>query len=110
MKTVTFKYKFDENFNPKYANGAVGGVTNQGEIVINFFLERQALPKLQTYEVNPNGKPGKITQTDPEDFDSSIVRFIQNGVVLEYKSAKEIHRWLGEHIQHLEQQLEKKQK
>ncbi len=35
-----FKYVFDDDYNPKYVNGAFGGVNPQGEINLNFYMER----------------------------------------------------------------------
>jgi hypothetical protein len=102
MDTVKFKYKFDQNYNPKYINGAIGGVSPMGDIVINFYLERPSLPKQQDFEVDNTIGIGKLVETDPTDFDKSYVRFIENGIVMNYKTAKEVHKWLGEHIENLE--------
>ena len=71
----------------------------------NFFLERQPLPVKQTFEIDAeNGKLGAEIEANriPEDLQQSIVRFVENGVVLNYENAKEIHRWLGEKIELLE--------
>lgn len=102
MDTIKFKYKFSEDYNPKYANGAIGGINPQGEIVINFYLERNGLPISQTFELKNSNTIGDLKETDPVDFSKSIIRYIQNGVVLNYSSAKEIHRWLGEHLDKIE--------
>lgn len=39
MAKVKFSYIKDENYAPKYSNGAIGGITSKGEIVVNFFTE-----------------------------------------------------------------------
>jgi len=100
---VKFKYKFSPDYNPRYVNGAIGGINPQGEIIINFYLERNALPHSQSFEITENSVIGQLAATEPEDFQSSFVRFVENGVVMNYKAAKEIHRWLGDHLQKLEQ-------
>ena len=101
---IKCKYKFAKDYNPEYINGAHGGITPKGEISINFFLERHALPYSQTYEVNENGNlSGEIKEeVEPSDFGTSFIRYIKTGIILEYSSAKAIHQWLGEHIKKLE--------
>ena len=99
---VKYKYIFDDSYNPLYVNGAQGGINPGGEIIINFYLERMALPNSQTVNI----KDGKLTNTvsdvEPNDLDSSFVRVVKNGVVMNYQTAKEIHKWLGDHIANLE--------
>ncbi len=101
-KEIKCKYIFENDYNPLYVNGAQGGINPMGEIVVNFYMERTALPKSQTFGID-KGKIGKeISAVEPEDLNNSFVRFIQNGVIMNYQTAKEIHRWLGEHIKNLE--------
>jgi hypothetical protein len=100
---IKYKYKFDKKYNPKYTNGALGGINSLGEIIINFYLERSPLPHSQTFEI----KGDKIItqesiQHEPEDFNNSLIRMVQSGVIMNYQTAKEIHRWLGQHIEQLE--------
>ena len=108
QKTIKFKYIFDENYNPVYVNGAQGGITPQGEIVANFYLERLALPNAQTQEVKADGTLGEAISSEPEDLNNSFVRFIKNGVVMNLQTAISISNWLNKHIDIL-QQLQKSQ-
>jgi hypothetical protein len=99
---LTFKYVFADDYNPVYANGAHGGVSPRGELVMNFYLERMALPRSVTHEINPNGTIGSEVSAEPDDLKSSMVRFIAAGVVLNCQSAKELHLWLGERVKEME--------
>lgn len=99
---LTYKYVFNHNYNPVYANGAYGGVSPRGEIVINFYLERQPLPNAVTHEINPNGTIGRDVAIEPDDFKSSLVRFVEAGVVFNLDTARNFHGWLGERIRELE--------
>ena len=38
-KLIKYKYIFRDNYNPKYANGAYGGLTPRGEILLIFFMK-----------------------------------------------------------------------
>ena len=102
MKKVKCKYLFKDDFNPKYVNGAQGGINPHGEIIINFFLERGALPISQTYEVTAENSNPKELSSEPADLNNSFVRVIENGVIMNYQTAKEIHNWLGNHLEQLE--------
>ena len=108
---IKCKYIFKDDYNPLFANGAYGGVNPLGEIIIHFFLERNALPNSQTFS-NKNGflDTKSIEEVEPLDLQKSFVRFIQTGVVLNYKTAKEIHKWLGDHLTILETNTKKDEK
>jgi|SRR5690606_8840819 len=108
MNKLKCKYIFNEQYNPKYINGAHGGITPQGEIVINFYLERNALPNSQTFQVDENKTAPTEIASEPSDLNNSFVRVIENGVIMNYKSAKEIHKWLGSHLERLEELTESK--
>jgi len=51
MLWITYKYIFEKDYNPLYVNGAQGGINPLGEIVIDFYLERNAIPVSQTCEI-----------------------------------------------------------
>lgn len=99
---VTFKYVFTYDYNPLYVNGAHGGVSPRGELVVNFYLERPPLPNEITHQINPNGTIGAETAVDPEDFAQSLVRFVPTGVVLNYQTARDFHHWLGEKLKEMD--------
>jgi hypothetical protein len=99
---LIFKYIFDYCYNPVYVNGAHGGVSPRGELVMNFYLERMALPESITHEINPNGTIGREVAAEPEDLGQSMVRFIKSGVVMNYQNARELHLWLGDRIKEME--------
>ncbi|RNC70415.1 MAG: hypothetical protein ED859_06310 [Desulfuromonadales bacterium] len=99
---VTFKYIFTYDYNPVYVNGAHGGVSPRGDLVINFYLERPPLPNEITHEINPNGTVGAETAVQPEDFAQSLVRFVPAGVVLNHQTARELHHWMGEKVREMD--------
>jgi hypothetical protein len=101
--SISFKYIFKYDYNPVYINGAHGGVSPRGEIVANFYLERQPLPNEITHAINPDGTIGAdIIEVDPENLNNIIVRYVSSGVVLNHQNAKALHNWLGDKIAELE--------
>jgi hypothetical protein len=101
-KSLTFKYIFPDDHNPVFANGAFGGVSPSGDIMVHFYTERAALPRKVSHELNPDGTLGEAIDTEPEDHAESLVRFITCGVVLTLEGAKSVHDWLGKKIESAE--------
>jgi len=99
---ITFKYIFTYDYNPQYINGAHGGVSPRGELVVNFYLERPPLPNSVTHEINQNGTIGNESGVDPADLNSSLVRYVSTGVVLSLQTARDLHSWLGDKVRELE--------
>jgi len=104
-----YKYKFKKGYNPVYVNGAYGGVTHQEEIILNFFLERMALPRAQEFEINEDKviDTNKPIAWDPIDLERSYIRYVQNGIILDLKRAKIIRDFLNDQIKKLEEQIDK---
>jgi hypothetical protein len=103
---ITFKYIFKYDYNPVYVNGAHGGVSPRGEIVANFYLERQPLPNEITHAINPDGSiAADVVGVDPENLESTIIRYVSSGVVLNLQNAKALHSWLGDKVAELEQMM-----
>jgi hypothetical protein len=98
---IKCKYIFDKKYNPVYVNGAQGGVNVHKEIIVNFYLERGPLPNSETFEVNEQGLITNLVENDPQDLSSSVVRFVDSGVILNLESAINIYEWLGRHIETL---------
>lgn len=101
--SVSFKYIFKYDYNPVYVNGAHGGISARGELVANFYLERQPLPNEITHAITSEGAIGDITDVDPKDLNNSLVRYVPCGIVLNYANAVNLHQWLGDKITELEQ-------
>jgi hypothetical protein len=99
---ITFKYVFNYGYNPSYVNGAQGGFSPRGELVINFYLERQPLPEAISHEITAQGAIGRETNVEPADLASSMVRYIDTGVVMNYENAKVFHAWMGEKLREVE--------
>lgn len=99
---MTFKYIFTYDYSPVYVNGAHGGVSPRGELVMNFYLERQPLPNSITHEITQAGTIGPETDVDPSDLGRSLVRQVINGVVVNYNTARELHFWLGEKLKEMQ--------
>lgn len=106
---IIFKYLFAENYNPVYVNGAHGGISPRGELVVHFYLERSGIPVAITQEVNPNGTVGAVIDEVPADFNQTLYRAVESGIVLNLETARTIHAWLGDRVKELETLQQAKQ-
>ncbi len=96
LSNVRFKYVFEDNYNPVYANGAYGGPTSQGEVAINFYVERQPVPIEESWTVSPDGTLGKQVSREPQDQEATtIIRFVTGGVIMNRDVAKRIYDFIG---------------
>lgn len=95
MKDISFKYIFNDDYNPQYVNGAFGGTGSQGEIVIHFYAERGAVPKRVDHTINDTGELGAPIKVYPDDCNQTFVRYIQSGIILDKKHATDIYHFLG---------------
>ena len=102
---ITFKYKYNDDYNPVYINGAYGGVTSKNEIVINYFLGRSPIPKETTQKINSDGSLNERISFVPEDFQNIIIRYVSTGVIMNLDTAKSIYNWLGNNIEELEKRV-----
>jgi hypothetical protein len=99
QKEIKYKYKYAEDYNPKYIHGVFGGVSPRGEIVMHFFMERVAVPKEQVFPiVNDQLGHELMEKRLPKDLNESAIRFIQNGVILDIETAEALVEWLQSHI------------
>jgi hypothetical protein len=99
---MTFKYLFSDDYSPAYINGAHGGLSPRGELVVNFYLERPPLPDSVTHEITPAGGIGTETAVEPAGHARTLVRQVTGGVVLNYETAAELHHWIGEKLKEMQ--------
>jgi len=82
------------------SNGAWGGMTPRGDIYIDFFIEKQAVPDSIKNSVSEEGNLGKIIEMKPP---KRFVRELQVGVLLTKLEAQNLVKFLNERIQQLEE-------
>lgn len=106
ISRVSFRYVFRDDYNPMYANGAHGGVTTQGEIALNFYVERQPLPHVEIHNISPDGKLSALVEREPpqpgEHGALNVIRYITTGVLMNKEVARRVYDFIGRQLAHLE--------
>lgn len=101
-RQIQFQYIVPDGYTPAYCNGAYGGVTPQGDIIANFYLERMPIPEMLIHDLNADGSLSEVVEAVPDDSIARLVRYVFSGIILTESNARFIHQWLGEQILELE--------
>ena len=99
---IRFTYEYQDGYEPKYVNGALGGVSPRGEIIASFFFEKPGMPTMVANEITSAGTIGSEIIEEPADLRTSFVRSVSSGIILTYENARNLHLWLGEKLKELE--------
>ena len=99
---LMIKYKFKDEYNPKYINGAHGSASRNGDIVINFYLERAAVPKSIEHMILEDNTLDSDPKFQPEDYNRSVIRYIESGVIMNLETAKIIRDFIDKQIKTIE--------
>lgn len=75
------------------ATGAWGGISPNGEVVFNIYVEQKAVPEKMILQVTEEGKAGKEKKIGGDDY----VREMQVGIVLRPDIAYSIGQFLIKH-------------
>lgn len=101
LDEVTFQYKVSDNYAVYSADGAHGGLNAKGDIIINFFSERQPIPRREKYKVEKDGslnpQPIEVEAT------TDIIRNVNFGVALKPDVARSVANWLLEKASELDE-------
>jgi hypothetical protein len=87
---VTLFYEKNEYYRLLPATGAFGGPTPNGDVIIEFFVERPTAPEKVILQLDPSGPKELKGET------GKIVREIQVGILLRPDRAYSIGKWLME--------------
>ena len=92
MTELIIDYQEKDGYCPIYINGAFGGRSARGEIILHFFSEENTLPTSERYLIDD----GNISLKQSEDQkDIKVIRRVNCGIIMTEKSAKEVYEWLG---------------
>ena len=95
---IKVDYTKGTSFRVMHSDGAFGGITPQGDIIVSFYHERHPLPTSMTYEVNPEGAIGKEVRAERMSEARNMVRELEAAVHLKPEVAKSLAEWLLEKV------------
>jgi hypothetical protein len=100
---IRFDYIKSNFFRVIRADGAYGGLTPRGNAIhIAFFSERSAIPLQDTFDREPGGGLGKLTDRTVRQ---AVIREVEVDVMLDLDTARSVSQWLQERIRVAEELL-----
>lgn len=105
-KTVKVNYLKTSSYRTYYIDGIFGGLTPNGKIYMELFIQRLVTPQLIEYEVKEDGLGKEIERIGKE----GIIREIEAGLIMDIEAAKVLRNWIDGKIKKFEEQLPKKGK
>lgn len=100
-KEIVANYIKTNSYRSYYADGIFGGLTPNGKVYVEFFLQRSVTPETITYKV----EDGILTDEIERKGKEGIVREIEAGVIIDIKTAKIFKDWLEKRISEHDQFL-----
>lgn len=98
--TLKFSYKRSRDFRVIKVDGAWGGLTPRGDIVMSVFNERLPIPESDEYEISEEGTLGKrinqVTNT------TGIIREVEAAISLRPEVALTLGNWLLNKVEQFE--------
>jgi hypothetical protein len=97
--TVKFNHKFPDDYRIVAVNGAWGGISPRGDLLMHFFIEHKTVPDQEIKSLKEDG-----SFDDSKDFPTEIEidRKMQIGVMMPREQAASLAHWILDKIQHFE--------
>jgi len=97
-KEITIHNLKSKQYREVFADGASLGITPSGYFHLNFFAQRNAIPKGMVFEVTEEGEMGQLKSLLP-DSKSGIVRQHEIGLYLDLKTCESLRDLLDQKIE-----------
>jgi len=92
---ITFHYIKTSNYRTFHVDGAYGGLCPNGNIYMEFFVERMPTPKKVTHSLNKDATLGPPISAEGKE---GMIREIESGLVMDVITATRLRDWLADKI------------
>ncbi|MBK9718193.1 MAG: hypothetical protein IPO85_11905 [Saprospiraceae bacterium] len=97
-RKVTITYQDIANLESKFTTGAIGGITSNKLIFMNFFIDKVSIPKVVVQEVNEDLSLGEEINSSPSE---GIIREIHTSLQFSVEHAKSFIEWINKRIEEI---------
>jgi hypothetical protein len=98
-KTIDIHYEKSNLFRVIPVEGAYGGLTPHGKILMSVYTERWPLPKVVTQEHDGSGRLGKEVNRISRE---GVYREVETALLMDIDTARAIKAWLEDKIDRIE--------
>ena len=105
--SVELHYIKSSNFRVVHCDGVWGGLTPRGNIAMNCFSERSAIPTKVEHKLTPDGSLGEEILRESK---GGVVREIEIEVLLDMNMAKSVLAWLTDRVAEAEERVKPKER
>lgn len=99
IRKINIKYVKSHDYKAGVSSGVYGGITTNGLINANFYLDRTIIPTHEIYDVDDSGQ---IIGQPITEKDGDLIREVQFGTLLDIETAKNVIEWLSTKIKEQE--------
>lgn len=101
-KQLNIQYVKSNDFSSVFSTGVYGGISVNGTICMNFYLDRVPIPDNLKVQLQDDGK---IVEEGYSGSGITSVREVTSCTIMDYNTAKSFHDWLGSKLAELEKAL-----
>lgn len=99
-KEIKFHYIKSNFFRTVHCDGVLGGLTPHPNIIMNFYSERQAIPRIVTQEIRPDMTLGQEIKKVGRE---GIVREVEISISMSLPTAQALRDWLNLRLKEVEE-------
>jgi len=104
-KTIDIHYEKSNLFRVIPVEGAYGGLTPHGKILMSVFNERLPLPKVVTHEHDAGHLGKEVGRISRE----GVFREVEAALLMDIQTARAVRKWLGEKIDQVDKLTKEKE-
>lgn len=101
-REIEIIYKKEEDYEIFPVNGAHGGFTSRGDLLVNFFFEHEGIPEMEKLELDEEGNV--VSSKFEGEFH---VRNVKIGISLSSDQALSIANWIIDKVEDYQEEKEK---
>lgn len=103
---IVYNYIKTNSFQTRFVTGAIGGISTNGLINMDLFIDRVTIPQKVTHNIEIS--TGKISPNVVDEVKKDgVVREVHTGLIFDIMTAKSIITWMQDKIQIIEEHQKK---
>lgn len=102
-KELTFNYVKTPSYRTYHVDGIYGGLTPNGNVYCELFIDRNVTPQTVVHELDENGKLSGVPKKKTGK--TGYIREIECGIIMDIEAALTMKEWLGDKIDQYQKTL-----